>query len=89
MKKALRSLPHWFAYKATTIREVKDLKIMRLEELMESLLTFELKLNEESKERNKLVGLRAESKLPTDEGNEVSKSLALLSNKKIECLRKG
>ena len=42
VKKSLRSLPPRFAYKVTTIRETKDLKMMRLEELMGSLLTFEI-----------------------------------------------
>ena len=79
VKKALRSLPPRFTYKATTIREAKDLKKMRLEELMGSLLMFEMELNEESKERKKLVGLRAKSKLHVDEGNELSEYVALLS----------
>ena len=52
---------------------------MRLEEPMESLLTFEIELNEESKEMKKLVGLRAESEQPVDEGNELSESMAFLS----------
>ena len=78
MKKALRFLPSRFAYKVTTIREAKDLKIMRLEELMGSILTFEIGLNEESKERKKLVGLRAEFKPHVDEGNEVLEFVSLL-----------
>ena len=51
----------------------------RLEELVGSLLTFEKELNKESKERKKLVGLRAKSELLVDEGNELSESVALLS----------
>ena len=42
MKKAIRSLSTRFSYKATTIREAKDLKMMRLGELMGSLLTNEI-----------------------------------------------
>ena len=38
MKKALRSLPHRFAYKETLVRKAKYLKRMRLEELMGSFL---------------------------------------------------
>ena len=34
VKKALRSLPPRFAYKVTVVRKAKDLKNMRLEELM-------------------------------------------------------
>ena len=58
---------------------MKDLKRMRLEELMGSQRTFEIKLNEESKERKKLMGLRAESELPNDEGSEFLELVALLS----------
>ena len=52
------------------MREAKDLKRMRLEELMGSLLMFEIELNEESKERKKLVGLRAKSELPVMKGTD-------------------
>ena len=62
----------------TTIKDAKDLKRTRLEEIMGSLLTFEIELIEESKERKKLIRLTAESKLPVDEGNELSESMALL-----------
>ena len=75
VKKVLRSLPPRFAYKATSIRETKDLKRMRLEELMGSLLLFEIDLNEESKERKKLD----KSEPPVDEGNELLEFMALLS----------
>ena len=54
VKKALRSLPLRFSYKATTIRKAKDLKNMRLEELKGSLRTFEIKLKKEVKEMKKL-----------------------------------
>ena len=40
---------------------------------------FEIELNEESKERKKLVGLTVEFEPPVDEGNELSKFMALLS----------
>ena len=72
-------MPPRFAYKATSIREAKDLKMMRLEELMGSLLTFEIEINEDSKEKKKIVELRAESELPIDERNELLESIALLS----------
>ena len=54
--------------------------MMRLEELMGSLLTFEIEPNEEFKERNKPVGLRAKYGLLVDEGNELLEYVALLSN---------
>ena len=46
---------------------------------MGSLRTFEIEVNEKSKERKKLVGLRAEFELPVDEGNELLEYVALLS----------
>ena len=71
VKKALRSFPPRFAYKATTVREAKDLK-MKLEELMGSLRTFEIELDEETKEKKELVEVRAEFELPNDEGDDFS-----------------
>ena len=88
VKKALRSLPSRFAYKAIAIREAEDLKRMRLEELKGSLRSFEIELNDESKERKKLVGLRVESELPSDKGSEFSKLVAMLS-KNFEKALKG
>ena len=52
---------------------------MRLEELMGSIRTFEIDLNEEANERKKFVGLRAEFELPNDESDELFESVALLS----------
>ena len=78
-EKDLRSLPPRFAYKAIAIKEAKDLKRMRLEELMGSLLTLEIELNEESKEIKKLVGLRVEFELLDVEGNNLLESVALMS----------
>ena len=72
VKNALRSLLPRFAYKTTTIRETKYLKITRLEDPMGSLLTFEIKLNEKSKKINKLMELRAEFELLVNEGNELT-----------------
>ena len=37
---------------------------------MGSLRTFEIKLSKEAKERKKIVGLRAESKFPNEEGDD-------------------
>ena len=37
VRKTLRSLPEWFAYKVTAIEEARDVNIMKLDELMRSL----------------------------------------------------
>ena len=54
--KALRFLLKRFAYKTTTIEEAKDVRNMRLEELMGSLETFEMRIEEEkAKRKNKRI----------------------------------
>ncbi|MDD0213341.1 hypothetical protein PSY81_23325, partial [Shigella flexneri] len=47
VRKTLRSLPKRFAYKVTAIEEAKDVRKMKLEELIGSLRTFEMNLDEE------------------------------------------
>ena len=42
VRKVLRSLPQRFAYKVAAIEEAKDITKMSLEELMGSLITFEM-----------------------------------------------
>ena len=44
VRKTLRSLPERFAYKIAAIEEARDVQNMRLDELMESLQTFEFNL---------------------------------------------
>ena len=58
VRKALRSLPRRFAYKVTTIEEAKDIQAMKLDELMGSLCTFEMNLNEDKKDKE--IALQAE-----------------------------
>ncbi|KAI9181643.1 hypothetical protein LWI28_017061 [Acer negundo] len=56
VRKMLRSLPKEWAPKVTAIEEAKDLKTLSLEELVGSLMTYELKLNDmkdEDKEKKK------------------------------------
>ena len=43
---------------------------MGLEELMGSLCTFEIEISKKAKERKKVVGIRVESELPSDEGDD-------------------
>ena len=51
----LRTLLERFAYKATAITEAKNLETMKLEELIGSLRTFEMELNEDKKQRKRTV----------------------------------
>ena len=60
IRKVLRTLPKRFSYKVTAIREAKDLRTMKLEELIGSLRTFEIELKEDKKLRKKLVAFQVE-----------------------------
>ncbi|XP_024019817.1 uncharacterized protein LOC112091153 [Morus notabilis] len=51
VSKTLRSLPQRFAYKVTAIEEAKNVQAMRLDELMGSLRTFEMNLDQNKKEK--------------------------------------
>ena len=53
----LRTLPERFAYKATAIREANNLETMKLEELIGSLRTFEMELEENKKTEEDNSGL--------------------------------
>ena len=44
LRKTLKSLPKKFTYKVAAIEKVKDVNIIKLDELMGSLHTFELNL---------------------------------------------
>ena len=62
VRKTLRSLPKRFAYKVTAIEEAKDVRRMKLEELMGSLRTFEMNLEEEKgDQKSKGIALQVES----------------------------
>lgn len=59
VRKVLISLPDQFLMKVSAIKEVHDVKNMRLDELMGSLIIFQMHLNEnEVEERNRSVGLK-------------------------------
>ena len=61
VRKTLRSLPKRFAYKVTAIEEAKDIQKMKLGELIGSLKTFEMNLEEERGEKKeKGVALQVE-----------------------------
>ncbi|CAM8880355.1 unnamed protein product [Rhodiola kirilowii] len=61
VRKVLRSLPQQFAMKAVAIKEAQDVKTMRLDELMGSLQTHEMEMNEEEQHKKvKSVGLKSE-----------------------------
>ena len=60
VRKTLRSLPKRFVYKVTATEEAKDVRNMKLEELMRSLRTFEMNFEEERADsRGKRITLKA------------------------------
>ena len=62
VRKTFRSLPKRFAYKVTAIEEAKHVRRMKLEELMGSLRTFEMNLEEEKgDQKSKGIALQVES----------------------------
>ena len=55
MRKMIRSFPKRFDMKVTAIEEAQDIDKMKVDELVGSLLTFELSINERSEKKNKSI----------------------------------
>ncbi|CAM8916923.1 unnamed protein product [Rhodiola kirilowii] len=72
VRKVMRSLTKRFAMKALAVKEANDVKTMRLDELMGSLQTHEMDMNEEDRiTKVTSVGMKAEVvKDKTDEASE-------------------
>ena len=66
VRKVLKSLPKRFAYKVTVIEEAKDVRKMKLEELMRSLQTFEMNLEGENGDK-KAKGIAFQAKCQIEE----------------------
>ena len=85
VRKTLRSLPKRFAYKVTAIEEAKDVQNMKLDELMGSLRTFEMNLEEEKGDKKpKGIAFQAESRDDKsiehwDEDDDIAETMALMS----------
>ena len=84
VQKTLRSLPKRFAYKVTVIEEPNDVQNMKLEELMGSLRTFEMNLEEEGDKKSKGIAFHAESQdeqieEPGDEDDDLAETMTILS----------
>ncbi|CAM8877687.1 unnamed protein product [Rhodiola kirilowii] len=81
VRKVLRSLTKRFAMKALTVKEAHDVKTMRLDELMGSLQTHEMDMNEEEQlMKVNIIGLKAEvSVVPNKAGEMSEQQYAMLS----------
>jgi hypothetical protein len=81
IRKILRSLPERFRIKVTTIEESKDLEEMKIEELVESLQTYELSLPPVKK--LKTIALKASKKKveasSEDDSEDEDKVMAMLA----------
>jgi hypothetical protein len=84
IKKILRSLPKRFRIKVTTIEESKDLELMKIEELVGSLQTYEYSLPLVRKAKaNALKASKKKTRVLFDEDsdNEVEGAVAMLAKK--------
>ena len=81
VRKILRSLPESFQAKVTAIEESKDLDEIKVQELIDSLQTYELSLPSQKKSKSlalKTINERIEAQDSLDE-NKVEKDVALLA----------
>ena len=83
VKKILRSLPERFKIKVTTIDEVHDTSAMKVDELIGSLLTYEMSFSGSSEKKSRALAFKSsapESLSPQAETSSESyeESLALL-----------
>jgi hypothetical protein len=89
VRKILRSLPKRWEAKKTTIYEARDLKVLSLDELFGSLMTYELKMNskveeEEVKSKKNFALKSSHSEEESDEEEEI----ALMTRKFKKFLKK-
>src|ERR1044072_1994101 len=94
VRKILRSLPKRFAMKVTAIEEAQDISIMQVDELIGSLQTFEMTLNERPEKKNKsTVAFVSNTEIEGEESEadivcEFSEALALLGRKFNKAFKK-
>ncbi|XP_050875314.1 uncharacterized protein LOC127078947 [Lathyrus oleraceus] len=81
-RKILRSLPKKFNMKVMTIEKVQDLGRIKVDELISSLQTFEMALNDISEKKKK--GITFMSNTEEYEGQNKSKSIAIKKRKAFE-----
>ncbi|EXB26569.1 hypothetical protein L484_012563 [Morus notabilis] len=82
ISKTLRLLPQRFTYKVTVIEEAKDTEIMRLNELMGSLRTFEMNLSQNKKETKISQGIAFQAEVEDnveEEDENLAESLTRLT----------
>src|SRR3954462_8099397 len=86
VRKILRSLPKRFDMKVTAIEEAHDIRNMKVEELIGSLQTFEMGMNENSEKKNKSIAFVSNSQEESREEN-LSDSIAMLGKQFNKIIR--
>ncbi|WJX67153.1 hypothetical protein P8452_51646 [Trifolium repens] len=92
-RKMLRSLPKRFDMKVTAIEEAQDIANMKIDELVGSLQTFELTINERGDKKNKSVAFipnndEEESQTVVEGEESISDALALIGKQFGKVLRR-
>ncbi|KAK2426944.1 putative mitochondrial protein [Trifolium repens] len=92
-RKMLRSLPKRFDMKVTAIEEAQDIANMKIDELVGSLQTFELTINERGEKKNKSVAFisnddEEESQTVVEGEESISDALALIGKQFGKVLRR-
>jgi hypothetical protein len=80
IKKILRSLPERFGIKVTSIKEIRDLYSMKIEELVGSLQTYEYSLPPVKKAKG-MAFKATKSKVSSEEDSDNEEELALIANR--------
>ncbi|XP_058786979.1 uncharacterized protein LOC131661450 [Vicia villosa] len=87
VRKMLRSLPKRFDMKVKAIDEDQDINQMKLNDLIGSLQTFELSINDRSKKKNKNIAFATDTEVRLKECDLDSEELCCTNVEKEEQLR--
>ncbi|XP_057432974.1 uncharacterized protein LOC130725802 [Lotus japonicus] len=91
VRKILRSLPNKFDMKVTTIDEAQDISSIKVDELIGSLQTFEMSLNDMPEKKSKSIAFMSnvdEDQSDQEAGENLSEAIALLGKKFNRVMRK-
>ncbi|KAK2402591.1 gag-protease polyprotein [Trifolium repens] len=86
-RKILRSLPRRFNMKVTAIEESQDLSTMKVDELIGSLQTFEMSLDDKPEKKMKNLAFKSEESQTDDELSEALAYLTKNFNKSLSKLQ--
>src|ERR1043165_5862172 len=80
VRNILRSLPKRFGMKVTAIEEAQDICTLKVDELIGSLQTFEMGINDNVDKKNKSIALVSNTEEECKEGDEekISEAIAML-----------